>query len=387
MTGDQQLIEDFMATIMKQYKIRDLGEPKTFLGMEINRAKDGKSLLLTCERYIENIAEKFNCRSNGTRKVPMVEKLSPDDQSKNGSEVDPTHYRSMVGSILYASITCRPDIAYTVKELSRFLVKPTKAHLNAARHCIMYLHETKDKGLLYSSLGEKTNHIQLFQQRLWSSKPVNKPLGYSDADWAGEVPGRKSTSGYVFMLNGAAISWSSRTQSVVALSTTEAEYYALCEATKEALHVQKMLAELKQVSTEETVMIFEDNTACAQWAKMDGLDHNRTKHIEIRWHMIRDNVKKKKVHIDICPTQEMVADIMTKPLGFDLHQRATLKMMGYVDIISKPGQKLSGALIRNDPDVVIRADTSTKGKGVEPPLIKATSLAPAAAFAQVQEVY
>ena len=114
-----------------------------------------------------------------------------------------------------------------------------------------------------------------------------------------------------------------------------------------------MLAELKQVSTEETVMIFEDNTACAQWAKMDGLDHNRTKHIEIRWHMIRDNVKKKKVHIDICPTQEMVADIMTKPLGFDLHQRATLKMMGYVDIISKPGQKLSGALIRNDPDVVI----------------------------------
>ena len=135
----------------------------------------------------------------------------------------------------------------------------------------MYLHETRDKGLLYSSLGEKSNHIQLFQQRLWSSKPVNKPLGYSDADWAGEVPGRKSTSGYVFMLNGAAISWSSRTRSVVALSTTEAEYYALCEATKEALHVQKMLAELKQVSTEETVMIFEDNTACAQWAKMDGL--------------------------------------------------------------------------------------------------------------------
>ena len=83
----------------------------------------------------------------------------------------------------------------------------------------------------------------------------------------------------------------------------------------------------------------------------------------------------------------MVADIMTKPLGFDLHQRATLKMMGYVDIISKPDQKLSGALIRNDPDVVIRADTSTKGKGVEPPLIKAASFAPAAAFAQVQEVY
>ena len=88
------------------------------------------------------------------------------------------------------------------------------------------------------------------------------------------------------MLNGAAISWSSRTQSVVALSTTEAEYYALCEATKEALHVQKLLAELKQESALEQILIFEDNNACVQWSKSGGLDHNRTKHIDIRYHMI-----------------------------------------------------------------------------------------------------
>ena len=82
--------------------------------------------------------------------------------------------------------------------------------------------------------------------------------------------------------------------------------------------------------------------------KNDGLDHSRTKHIDIRYHMIRDNVKKQHVKVEICPTQEMVADIMTKPLGSDLHERATLKMMGYVDIISKPGQKLSGAMIRGE---------------------------------------
>ena len=214
----------------------------------------------------------------------------------------------------------------------------------------MYLHETKGMGLIYSSHGEQDNKFTMYQRRIWSSKPVNKPLGYSDADWAGEVPGRKSTSGYVFMLNGAAISWSSRTQSVVALSTTEAEYYALCEATKEALHVQKLLAELKQQSTTECTIIFEDNNACVSWSKTEGLDHNRTKHIDIRYHMIRDNVKKQRVHIEYLPTQEMVADVMTKPLGFDLHQQATLKMMGYVNIISKPGQKLSGALIRNDTE-------------------------------------
>ena len=176
MTGDHELIEDFISTINKQYKIRDLGEPKTFLGMELNRAKDGKSLEITCEHYIENIANKFNCLSNGTKKVPMTEKLTTEDQSEAGSEVDSTHYRSMVGSILYASITCRPDIAFTVKELSRFLVKPLQAHLNAARRCIMYLHETKNRGLRYSSHGGKINQFTLHQQRLWSSRPLNLSL-------------------------------------------------------------------------------------------------------------------------------------------------------------------------------------------------------------------
>ena len=136
------------------------------------------------------------------------------------------------------------------------------------------------------------------------------------------------------MLNGAAISWSSRTQSVVALSTTEAEYYALCEATKEALHVRKLLAELNGEDEGDQVLIFEDNHACAQWAEKEGLDHNRTKHIDIRYHMIRDNVKKQNVKVEICPTQEMVADIMTKALGSDLHERATMKMMGTVMLTS-----------------------------------------------------
>ena len=179
------------------------------------------------------------------------------------------------------------------------------------------------------------------------------------------------------MLNGAAISWSSRTQSVVALSTTEAEYYALCEATKEALHVQKLLAELKRTSVTEQTIIFEDNHACCQWSKMDGLDHNRTKHIEIRYHMIRDNVKKQKIQVEYIPTQEMVADIMTKFLGYDLHHRASLKMMGYVDIISKPGQKLSGELIREG------TSQEKLAKAVQSKNLLRS--APAAAFAQVKD--
>ena len=95
-------------------------------------------------------------------------------------------------------------------------------------------------------------------------------------------------------------------------------------------------------------MIFEDNHACAKWSENDGLDHTRTKHIDIRYHMIRDNVKKMNISVELCPTQEMVADIMTKPLGPDLHERTTLKMMGYSNVMSRPGDKLSGALIRGE---------------------------------------
>ena len=95
-------------------------------------------------------------------------------------------------------------------------------------------------------------------------------------------------------------------------------------------------------------MIFEDNHACAKWSENDGLDHTRTKHIDIRYHMIRDNVKKMNISVELCPTQEMVADIMTKPLGPDLHERTSLKMMGYTNVMSRPGDKLSGALIRGE---------------------------------------
>ena len=327
--------------------------------------------MLTCKRYIENIAEKYNCQSKGTVKVPLTDKLTAEDQSPSGSEVDPALYRSIVGSILYAPMTCRPDIAYTVKELSRFLTKPLTSHLNAAKRCIMYLHDSRELGLRYTSKGEQTNTFSMFQKRIWASKPVNKPLGYSDADWAGELPGRKSTSGWTFMLNGAAISWSSRTQSVVALSTTEAEYYALCDATKEALYVRKLLAELNdQDEYDEPMIIFEDNAVCAQWSKNEGLDHSRTKHIDIRYHMIRDNVRRHKIKVELCPTQEMVADVMTKNLLADLHQRTVLKMMGHKDIMSRPGEKLSGALIRDDPQSVVETHKTSANNEKATPAIK-----------------
>ena len=138
------------------------------------------------------------------------------------------------------------------------------------------------------------------------------------------------------MLNGAAVSWRSNSQPLVALSTAEAEYIALAEAAKEALYLRKLMAgfEHKNVDESNAIILFEDNTACESWTRNE-TDHNRTRHIDTRYHMIRDNVKKGKVEVNLCPTTEMVAGIMTKDLTFDLHSRTTNRMMGYADQMAR----------------------------------------------------
>jgi hypothetical protein len=173
-------------------------------------------------------------------------------------------------------------------------------------------------------------------KQIWNDHRPNEVMGYSDADWANQVPGRKSTSGYVFMINGGAVSWKSQTQSIVALSTAEAEYVAVSEAAKEALYLRKLMAEFCHAEP-ETVTIFEDNTAAEAWTRNE-TDHAKSRHIDVRYHHIRDHVKKGDVQLVMCPTSEMVADIMTKGLNPDLHQRTTMRMMGHAKCMAHPDQ-------------------------------------------------
>ena len=130
------------------------------------------------------------------------------------------------------------------------------------------------------------------------------------------------------MLNGAAVSWKSQSQPIIALSTAEAEYVALCEATKEALYLRKIVDEILQKDAPERTILFEDNTAAESWTRNE-TDHSKSRHIDVRYHMIRDHVKKGNIKVEMCPTAEMVADIITKQLGPDLHLRTTMRMMGH----------------------------------------------------------
>ena len=203
-------------------------------------------------------------------------------------------YQAVVGSLLYLSNKTRPDIAYAVSSVARYSSKPTRDHWTAVKRILRYLKGTHDYGLLY----QKKASVEL--------------LGYSDADWAGDVGDRKSTSGYVFFLGGAAVSWKSCKQTSVALFTAEAEYIALSGAFQEAMWFQQLIADVLNKRVQETT-IFEDNQSTICLAKNQHV-HGRTKHVDIKYHFIRDLVEAKRVKLVYCASENMIADMLTKGL-------------------------------------------------------------------------
>jgi hypothetical protein len=198
-------------------------------------------------------------------------------------------------------IYSRPDIAYVVGKLSRYMANPSERHMTAAKHVLRYLSGTRSSGIVYSrqtQTSKVTDHHQL--------------TGYSDADWAGDKETRKSTSGYVFLINGGPVSWASKRQSSVALRSCEAEYYALTQAGKEAVWINQLVTEVTR-EDQDPLSIYCDNQAALASTENPKL-HGRMKHVEIQHHFIRELVKDKKIIVKWVDTKNMVADGLTKVL-------------------------------------------------------------------------
>jgi hypothetical protein len=191
-------------------------------------------------------------------------------------------------------IHTRPDICYAVSALSQFMAEPRQRHWVAAKHILRYLRGTITCGLRYTSSGGIFLH------------------GYADSDWAGSPVDRKSTSGYCFSLGSAMISWSSRKQGSIAQSTVEAEYIAASDASREAVWLRKLISGIFGDRLETTV-IHCDNQSCLKLTE-NLVFHDRSKHIDMRYHYIRDMVQRKIIKLQYIATNEQVADILTKPL-------------------------------------------------------------------------
>ena len=235
-----------------------------------------------------------DCRPVDTP-VETKANLTADDESDES--VDAALYQSCVGSLLYMSIKTRPDISFAVGLVAKFCSNPKKNHWSAVKRILRYLKGTVNYGLLF--LRDESPEL----------------IGYSDADWAGDVSDRKSMSGYCFIMNGAAVAWSSKKQSCIALSTAEAEYVALSHAAQEAVWLARLHEELG-CTMKSAVTIYEDNQSAISISKNSQF-HGRTKHVDIKFHFVRDLVENNVIEIIYCPTNEMLADPFTKAVCRD----------------------------------------------------------------------
>lgn len=200
---------------------------------------------------------------------------------------------------MFIAIVSRPDIIYAIGMVSRFLNKHNTSHWNAVKRIIRYLKSTPNTGIKYGATDSKYPNL----------------IGYSDSDFANDPDTRKSTSGYIFKLNGGAVTWSSQRQQTVSLSTSEAEYIGSSNATKEAIWVRRLLQDLGELENGPTTLCV-DNQSAIRLVK-NAEHHKRTKHIDIKYHFVREKYENGEVNIIFVPSKEQLADITTKPLSKD----------------------------------------------------------------------
>ena len=283
--------------VMAAFAARDLGEATAYLGMSITRNRAAGTLKLSQSNMVVELVDSYGLSKAAPKRVP----LSPSVQlsSSIGKPLDTTKYpySALIGSLQYLASCTRPDISFTVGALGKYSSKPTTAHWTAALNVVRYLKGTAELGICYG--GSSCS----------SSDNSTKVLGYSDADFAGDVDTRRSTTGYVFILNGGAISWSSRHQKTVATSTMEAEYMAQAAAAKEGLWVRKLQRNLGIKDC--TIKIFADNQAAIKLAN-NPTSSARSKHIDVMHHFVRERVASGEIEFEYVATASQVADALTK---------------------------------------------------------------------------
>lgn len=306
LTGsDPEEIKEFKLTLNQEFEMTDLGELSYFLGLEFVKTEEG--MIMHQQKYVLEILDRFGlieCKSisNPCETSSKLEECSEEEK------VDATMYKQLVGSLRYLC-NSRPDICYAVGVISRFMNEPRKSHLIAAKRILRYVKGTANYGLVFpANRGE--DQLDL--------------IGYSDSDWCGDRVDRRSTSGYVFMLNGVAICWSSKKQPVTALSSCEAEYIAGTYAACQLVWLESLCLELKcKLQKPQKLLI--DNRSAINLAK-NPVSHGRSKHIETRFHFIREQVMSGRIELVYCPTQDQLADGFTKALKLDRFEELRRKL-------------------------------------------------------------
>lgn len=290
-TRDMTIMNTIKDNLSRRYEMEDMGELKYILGIAVERDKENRTVTLSQAKYIDDMMKRYQLTEGRTYNTPLDSNVTM-QYSDTDTPVDTHEYQSIVGSLMHLMVCTRPDLAFAVARLSQFQSKPQSTHRTQAIRTLLYAKATRDYKLTYGAKKEL--------------------VGYADANFATDS---KCQMGVLFMLNGGAVVWQSRKQTFTALSTCEAEYGALAEAARECVWLRWLISDIRGTTMSGPITINEDNMAAIRLVK-NPVQHNRTKHIDRRYHFTRDEVEKGTIFVNYCPTKEMIADALTKALPF-----------------------------------------------------------------------
>lgn len=278
--------------LMSKFEMKDLGRAELMLGIQITQDESG--IKLDQEQYIEKMLRFYGMEDCKPVATPYVSGQRLEKPKEGHKPDDKIPYRALIGSLMYVAVCTRPDVAHTVNQLSQFNNCYTEEHWIAAKRVLRYLKGTKTFALTFTK-----------------ERQDNLILGFCDADHGGDFD-RKSNSGSVFLIQNGAIYWESKKQRTIALSSAEAEYVSLSEAATEAIFLRRLLSEISG-QTVEAIPLFTDSQSAMAIAK-NPCFHQRTKHIDVRYHFVREAIERGEIIIRYRETERMVADVLTKAL-------------------------------------------------------------------------
>lgn len=309
-------LKNVKVQLAKEFEMEDLEELRNFLGLKIERDVEKGTLTINQSQYVSGLLKRFGmdqCKPLGTPLEANV-KLA---RKKDEEAVTEHPYRELIGCLTYLMLSSRPDISIAVNFLSRFQSAATDTHWIHLKRVLRYLQGTKEFSLEYKR-----------------SETADPLVGFADADWGSDIDDRRSTSGFVFKVFGNTVSWTSRKQATVSLSSTEAEYVSLSQAACESIWLMNLLSDFG-IALDAPAVIHEDNQSCIHIAE-EPRDQKRMKHLDIRYNYIRECIQDELIKVQYIPTKDQLADVFTKGLpavSFKKH-RSTLGLRG--GVVSQP---------------------------------------------------
>ena len=297
--GARKEVEDIVNAFKGRFKMSDLGELSFFLGWEVHRDREQKKLWISQRRYVEDILERFHmkdCKSSKTPLPPNIQlsKTPVSEAAQVAEDMRLTPYAEAVGSLIYLAMSTRPDLAFAVSLTSRFMSCPNGEHWNAVKHIFRYLRGTTNYRMCLGG-----SQVLLY--------------GFSDSDFANDKESRRSVTGYVCKIGDGIVSWKSKKQQTIAQSTCEAEYMALSDAAKEVMWLRQLLCQLG--FPQQAATILKGDNQGANVHAEDPKHHSRMKHIDVRYHYVREKYRLGHIKVEYVPTKENEADLLTKSLN------------------------------------------------------------------------